>query len=56
MAREKRAKEQAKAKLRDEVRRLLIDKGAVGDVLRTELLDVHGCYEKTTKFTGALGG
>ena len=28
-AREKRAKDQAKAKMRDEIRRILIDKGAV---------------------------
>ena len=55
-AREKRAKDQAKAKMRDEVRRLLIDKGAVmNPVASTELLDINGCYEKK-QFLGSLGG
>ena len=47
IARETRAKEQAKNKMRDEIRRLLIDKGQVfSPVNQTELLEIHGCYEK----------
>lgn len=46
IARETRAKEQAKAKMRDEIRRVLIDKGQViTPVTSTELLEIHGCYD-----------
>ena len=56
-AREKRAKDEAKAKMRDEIRRLLIDKGScVNPVANTELLEIHGCFEKGKQFQGALGG
>ena len=57
IARERRAKEQAKTKMRDEIRRLLIEKGqVVSPVVSTELLEIHGCYEKGKQFLGALGG
>lgn len=57
IARETRAKEQAKAKMRDEIRRVLIDKGqVVTPVISTELLEIHGCYEKGKQYLGALGG
>ena len=57
IARETRAKEQAKTKMRDEIRRLLIEKGqVVSPVVSTELLEIHGCYEKGKLFQGALGG
>lgn len=57
IARETRAKEQAKNKMRDEIRRLLIDKGQVfSPVNQTELLEIHGCYEKGKQYLGALGG
>lgn len=47
VARETRAKEQAKNKMRDEIRRLLIEKGqVVSPVIQSELLEIHGCYEK----------
>ena len=46
IARETRAKEQAKNKMREEIRRLLIEKGqVVSPVASTELLEIHGCYE-----------
>lgn len=58
IARETRAKEQAKAKMRDEIRRILIDKGVVvNPVTSGDLVDIHNCYEKGGKqFLGALGG
>jgi len=57
IARETRAKEQAKTKMRDEIRRLLIDKGNVADPsVNTELMQIHGCYEKTKGYQGAVGG
>ena len=58
VARETRAKEQAKTKMRDEIRRVLIDKGTVVNPATSfDLLDIHGCYEKGNKqFLGALGG
>ena len=57
IARETRAKEQAKNKMRDEIRRLLIDKGQVcNPVNQTELMEIHGCYEKGKQYLGALGG
>lgn len=43
--------------MRDEIRRLLIDKGQVfSPVNQTELLEIHGCYEKGKQYLGALGG
>ena len=44
--------------MRDEIRRLLIDKGSVvTPVTSGDLLDIHGCYEKGNKqFLGTLGG
>jgi len=56
IAREKRAKEQAKAKIRDEVRRLLIEKGAVVTAVSSELIDIHGCFERAKQYLGAIGG
>ena len=56
VARETRAKEQAKTKMRDEIRRVLIEKGQVVPAINTELLEIHGCYEKGKQFQGALGG
>ena len=57
LAREKRAKDQAKAKMRDEIRRLLIEKAQVATPVNSEvLLDIHGCYEKGKQYLGALGG
>ena len=57
LAREKRAKDQAKAKLRDEVRRVLIDKAQiVSPAISQELVDIHGCYERSKTFLCALGG
>lgn len=57
LARETRAKEEAKAKMRDEIRRLLIDKGTVvNGVTSSELLEIHGCFERGKQFLGALGG
>ena len=57
LAREKRAKDQAKAKMRDEIRRLLIEKAQVVSPVNSEvLLDIHGCYEKGKHYLGALGG
>lgn len=51
IARETRAKEQAKTKMRDEIRRLLIDKGqVVSPVVNSELLEIHGCYEKGRQY------
>jgi len=47
MARETRAKDEAKAKMRDEIRRLLIEKGqCVNPCTQTELIEIHGCFEK----------
>lgn len=43
--------------MRDEIRRLLIDKGqVVSPVVNNELMEIHGCYEKGKQFLGALGG
>ena len=57
IARETRAKEQAKNKMRDEIRRMLIDKGQVCQpVNQTELMEIHGCYEKGKQYLGAVGG
>ena len=43
--------------MRDEIRRLLIDKAqVVSPVVNTELLEIHGCYEKGKQFQGAVGG
>ena len=57
IAREKREKEQAKQKMRDEIRRILIEKCQVATpVVNTELLEPHGCYERGKQFIGALGG
>jgi len=58
IARETRAKEQAKTKMRDEIRKMLIDKGTVfNPASNAELLDVHGCYERGNKqILCALGG
>ena len=57
IAREKREKEQAKQKMRDEIRRILIEKCQVASpVVNTELLEPHGCYERGKQFMGALGG
>jgi len=57
VARETRAKEQAKTKMKDEIHRLLILKGQViSPVVGTELLEIHGCYEKGKQYQGALGG
>ena len=56
-AREKRAKDQAKTQMKNEIRRLLIDKGSVvSPVVNSDLLDIHGCYQRGTQFLGALGG
>ena len=56
IARETRAKEQAKKKMRDEIQRVLIDKGmVVSPVVSNELLEIHGLYQKQP-FLGALGG
>ena len=56
IARETRAKEQAKTKMREEVKRVLIDKGiVVSPVVSNELLEIHGLYLKQP-FLGALGG
>jgi hypothetical protein len=50
VARENRARENAKAQMRDEIRKLLIDKGSVmGPVSSHELMDIHGNYEKGGK-------
>lgn len=57
IAREKRAKEQAKTKLRDEIRRVLIDKvQVVSPATSQELVDIHGCYERGKTFLCSLGG
>lgn len=57
LAREKRAKEQAKAKIRDEVRRLLIEKGqVVTPMVSSELLEIHGNFERGKQFLSAIGG
>jgi len=57
LARDTRAKEQAKTKLRDEVRRLLIEKGqASGPICSHELLDIHGCFERGKQYVGCIGG
>ena len=57
IAREVREKENAKKKMRDEIRRLIIDKSnMVSPVANTELLDIHGNYERGKQFLGALGG
>ena len=57
IAREIRAKEATKAKLQQEIRKMLIDKGTViSPAFGAELLDIHGCYEKGKQFLGALGG
>ena len=57
-ARETRAKDQAKMKMRDEIKKMIIDKAqVVHPAASAELLDIHGCYEKGAKqFTSALGG
>lgn len=57
MAREKRAKDQAKDQLRNEVRRILIEKSTViSPAANCELLEIHGCYERGKQFAGAIGG
>ena len=57
IAREVREKENAKKKMRDEIRRLIIDKSTmVSPVANTELVDIHGNYERGKQFLGALGG
>ena len=56
-AREKRAKDQAKSKMRDEIRRILIDKGQVVQPVTEQILtDIHGGYQRGGQFLGALGG
>lgn len=56
-AREKRAKDNAKKQMSNEIRRLLIDKGSVvSPVVNQDLLDIHGCYQRGNQFLGALGG
>lgn len=57
LAREVREKENAKKKMRDEIRRLIIDKSSlVTPVANDPLLDIHGNYERGKQFMGALGG
>ena len=42
--------EQAKTKMREEIRKLLIEKGSViSPASGQELMDIHGCYEKGNK-------
>lgn len=56
-AREKRAKDQEKQRLRDEIRKIVIDRGDVKTpVAQWDLLDVHGNYERGKHFFGGLGG
>lgn len=55
--REKRAKDEEKQRLRDEIRKNIIDRGDVkSPVSMFELLDIHGNYERSKHFIGALGG
>ena len=58
IARETRAKQQAKAKMEAEIKKFMIDKNGVvvSGVVNEMLLDIHGCYEKAKPFLGALGG
>lgn len=50
IARETRAMEQAKTKMREEIRKMLIEKGSVvSPASGQELMDIHGCYEKGNK-------
>ena len=57
VAREVREKENAKKKMRDEIRRLIIDKSSlVTPVANGELVDIHGNFERGKQFMGALGG
>lgn len=57
--REERAKREAKAALRAQINRHIIDKGQVlSNVAGEPLLDIYGSYEKTSssKFFAAIGG
>ena len=57
--REERAKREAKAAMRAQINRHIIDKGQVlSNVAAEPLLDIYGSYEKTTssKFFAAIGG
>ena len=58
IARETRAKQQAKAKIEQEIKKIMIEKSGVvvNGVVNDMLLDIHGCYEKGKTFLGALGG
>ena len=43
--------------MRDEIRRILIEKGqVVSPVVQSDLLDINGNYERGKQFLGALGG
>jgi len=51
IARETRAKEQAKTQMKNEIRRLLIDKAQVANPsVNTELMEIHGCFEKNKHY------
>lgn len=57
--REERAKKEAKAALRAQINKHIIDKGeVVQNVASAPLLDIYGGYERTAanKFFGAIGG
>ena len=59
MDREERAKREAKAALRAQINRHIIDKGTVQSNVASEvLLDIYGTYEKnsSSKFFAAIGG
>ena len=43
--------------MRDEIRRVLVDKGTVvHPVVSQELQEIHGCYQRGNQFMAALGG
>lgn len=57
LAREKRAKDQAKAKMTDEIRRILVDKSKVENpAVNADLLEIHGNWQRGQQFIGAIGG
>lgn len=55
LAREKRAKDQLKEKYRDQIERNIIFKGEIREVMKENLHDVHGNYQRDS-YIGTFGG
>lgn len=55
--REKRRKEVELAKLKEEIKTLIVDKGESRDhISQIDPLDIHGNYERGRPYLGVLGG